>query len=322
MRNPRRRAELTVTAAHEPSNIDVNSMLLFYEVVNAGSINQAAIQLQLPKSSISRRLRQLEQHVGAVLLKRGLLKLSLTSSGDVLYQHCEKILAEAQSARAAVTEVQSELTGRLKIATAFGLSPWVNRAIASFAVEYARVEVVVEETHRWIDVSEEPYDIVIHLGRIRNERLPVRRFAELQRGVYASPAYLKGKSTPRAPGDLIGHSCIVLSQQLDDGLWRFREANATNEVTVTPRVRVSGIIVAHELALAGVGFAILPQAMCRRDVSDGKLVQVLPTWRIPPLVPAATYLERRYMPLRVRAFLDTLTAQFKHDPPKPLTLPD
>lgn len=303
------------SSAHEPEHIDVNAMLLFYEVVNAGSINQAAVQLNAPKSTISRRLRHLEQHVGAVLLKRGPLKLSLTSSGKVLYQHCERILAEAQGARAAVAEVQSEVTGQLQIATAFGLSPWVNRALASFVLAYPNVEVIVDETQRWIDVREEPYDIAVHLGPIRNERLPVRRFAELQRGVYAGPAYLAGRTPPRAPDDLLRHSCIVLHQQLADGLWRFREANTTRDVTVTPRVRVSNLIVAHDLALAGLGCAVLPHALCRQDVADGKLVQVLPAWQLAPLVPAATYLERRHMPLRVRAFLDTLTEQFRHDHP-------
>ena len=67
------------------------------------------------------------------------------------------------------------------------------------------------------------------------------------------------------------------------------------------------------MALAGIGFAILPHAFCRGDVAAGKLVAVLPRWSIPPLIPAATYLERRYMPLRIRAFLDTVAAEFKQD---------
>jgi len=162
-------------------------MLLFYEVVNTGSINQAAVALKTPKATISRKLRRLEQHVGAVLLKRGSQKLSMTSSGEALFQHCERILAEAQGARAAVTEMQTQLSGQLKMATAFGLGPWINPALARFALEYPNIELVVDETDRWVDVSEEPYDIVVHLGKVRNERIPVRRFAQLHRGLYASP---------------------------------------------------------------------------------------------------------------------------------------
>ena len=288
-------------------------MLLFYEVVNAGSINQASAALKTPKATISRRLRRLEQHVGAVLLKRGAQKLSLTSSGAALFQHCEKILAEAQGARAAVAEMQTQLSGQLKIATAFGLGPWINPALASFALEYPNIELVIDETHRWIDVSEEPYDIVVHLGKIRNERLPVRRFAELSRGVYASPRYLASRPPPRTPTDLLTHSCIVLTQQLDDGLWRVREPGGTKEIAIRPHARLSDIVIAHELATAGVGVAILPHAICRRDVAEGRLVQLLGTWRIPPLIPAATYLERRYLPTRIRALLELIAAQFNHD---------
>jgi DNA-binding transcriptional LysR family regulator len=309
-----KRAVQSDNAGAEPSNIDVNSMLLFYEVVNTGSINQASLALKTPKATISRRLRRLEQHVGAVLLKRGPQKLSLTSSGEALYQHCEKILAQAQGARAAVAEMQTQLSGQLKIATAFGLGPWINPALASFALEYPNVELVVDETHRWVDVSEEPYDIVVHLGKIRNERLPVRRFAELSRGLYASPRYLADRPPPRTPMDLLTHSCIVLTQQLDDGLWRVSESAGAREVIIKPHARVSDIVIAHELATAGVGVAILPHAICRRDVAEGKLVQLSSTWRIPPLIPAATYLERRYVPTRIRALLELIAAQFNQEP--------
>ena len=295
-------------------------MLLFYEVVNTGSINQASVALKIPKATISRRMRRLEQHVGAVLLKRG-AALSMTSSGEALYHHCERLLEEAQGARAAVTELQTQLSGQLKIATAFGLGLWINPALASFALAYPEVELVVDETNRWIDLNEEPYDIVIHLGKIRNERLPVRRLAELSRGFYASPRYLANAPPARVPADLLGQSCIVLTQQLDDGLWRFRDPKGTRDVVVKPHARVSDIIIAHELAVAGVGVAILPHATCRADVADGKLVQLLTNWPIAPLVPSATYLERRYIPLRIRALLDLVAAQFKLDPNDPKRVP-
>jgi DNA-binding transcriptional LysR family regulator len=292
------------------SNIDVNAMLLFHEVVDSGSINQAAARLNISKASISRKLRALEQQLGTVLLKRGQQKLSMTGSGEALLHHCEKILAEAQDARTELSEMQSELAGKLQIVAPFGLGVWVTRALSVYAKRYPRVEVVVDLTHRWVDVSEEPYDVAIHLGRIRNERLPVRRFAELARGVYVSPSYLRDT---QVPPDLLRHSCIVLRQQLDDSLWTFREANGSS-TTITPRVLATDLVVARDLALAGLGMVILPHAYCRSAVAAGQLVRVLPKWHIPPLVPAATYLERRYMPMRIRAFLDTVGAQFKEDP--------
>jgi DNA-binding transcriptional LysR family regulator len=268
----------------DQAGVDVNAMLLFYEVANSGSINQAALLLKVPKATISRKLRRLEQDVGAVLLKRGVQKLSLT---------------------------ESELSGTLRIATAFGLAPWVVPTLATFARKYPHVELVVDETYRWIDISEERYDLVIHLGQILNQTVPVRRFAKLTRAVYASPEHLAGKHAPTEPAELAEHSCIMLQQQIDDGLWRLPNASGSVAKSLTPHVRVSDVIVARGLTLRGVGFAILPEAVCRRDVEQGRLVRVLPNWEIPPLIPAATFLEHRYMPLRVRTFLDTLAAQFK-----------
>ena len=301
--------------ANDQVGVDVNSMLLFYEVANFGSINQAASHLKVPKATISRKLRRLEQDVGAVLLKRGGQKLSLTDSGELLYGHCRRVLLEVQGARTALADAQSELTGTLRIATAFGLGPWVLPALATFALKYPRVELVVDETHRWVDISEEHYDLVIHLGQIRNQRVPVRRFAKLARGVYVSPGYLAGKRRPQAPHELKDHSCIILQQQIDDGLWRFSDAPGRAATSATPHVRVSDIVVARGLTLRGVGFSILPEAICRRDLEQGRLVRVLEDWRIPPLLPAATFLEHRYIPLTVRTFLDTLAAQFSAEPP-------
>jgi DNA-binding transcriptional LysR family regulator len=300
------------------SKFNIDSLVLFYRVVNCGSINRAATQLQLSKTSISRKLRQLEQQIGTVLVKRGVHQLAMTSSGEAVYRHCERILAEVNAARTEVAEMQSGLTGKVAIATAYGLGGlWVTPALATFALQHPQVQVVVHETSRWVDVSEEPYDIAIHLGRVRNERLPVRRFAQLQRGVFASPAYFKLKSAPRVANELLGHSCIALQQQLDDGLWTLPSAARAEAVTIEPRVCVSDIVVARDMALAGVGLAILPRILCRDAVTAGRLVEVLTNWEMPPLVPSATYLERRFVPLHIRAVLETIAAQFKQalEPP-------
>ncbi len=289
-------------------------MLLFHEVITIGGINRAAAQLGIPKATISRRLRALEQHVGAVLLKRGAQRVSLTGSGETLYLHCHTLLTAAQQARAAVADRQSELSGPLRLATATGLRSWVNRAVASFALRHPRVELVVEETHRWIDVGEEPYDMVIHLGPIQNERIPVRKLASLERGLFASPEYLRDRPVLNTHTDIASHSCIVLPQQLDDGLWGDTRHGTVCESVVQPRARVSDVLIARELAVAGVGLAILPAALCAADLEAGKLVRVLAqSWPIAPLIASATYLERRFLPLGFRALLDTIAAEFNTD---------
>ena len=281
--------------------------MLFMEIVNAGSISQAAARLETPKATLSRKLRQLEQQVGAVLLKRGPHRLEVTEIGQALLQHCQRIAAEAADASGIASEMQSQLRGTMRICVPFGLaSTWISQALARFALEYPDVRLTIHVTNSWVDVSEDPYDVAIYIGRVRNEHLPVRRLAELARGVYGSPAYCERKGVPQKPWDLMNHDCIALESQLHDRLWTFEVPGSDRTVTVAPRMTVSDIIAAREMAVAGLGFSILTHAVCEAEVQARRLVRVLPDWQIPPITISATFLERRHMPLRIRAFIDLL----------------
>jgi DNA-binding transcriptional LysR family regulator len=284
--------------------LDLNLLMLFLGIVNAGGISQAALQLRAPKASLSRKLRQLEQQVGAVLVKRGSKGLETTEVGAALLHRCERIAAETHEASLIASEMQSQLRGNMRISIPFGLgSTWISRALADFAIRYPDLRLSIHVTNRWIDVSEEPYDVAICIGRVRNEHLPVRQLAELPRGVYASPAYYERKGMPQAPADLVEHDCIMLETQISDGLW---SCATSGRGVVSPRLRTSDIIVAREMAVAGVGIAMLTHAVCEAEVKAGRLLRVLPQWRIPPVVVVAMFLDRRHMPLRTRALIDLM----------------
>jgi DNA-binding transcriptional LysR family regulator len=287
--------------------LDLNLLMLFMEIVSAGSISQAAARLDAPKATLSRKLRQLEQQVGAVLLKRGPHRLEVTEIGQALLQHCQHIATEAAQASALASEMQSQLRGTMRVCIPFGLaSTWVSQALARFALEYPDVRLIIHVTNSWVDVSEDPYDVAIYIGRVLNEHLPVRRLAELQRGVYGSPAYCERKGIPQKPADLVDHDCIALETQLRDRLWTFEVPGTTRAVTVAPRMTVSEIIAVREMAVAGLGYSILTHAVCAAEVQAGRLVRVLADWQIPPVDISVTFLERRHMPLRIRAFIDML----------------
>jgi DNA-binding transcriptional LysR family regulator len=303
------------TAADSPAGrLDLNLLMLFVDIVNAGSISQTAARLHVPKATLSRKLRQLEEQIGAVLLKRGPHRLELTDVGRALLQRCERIAAEAADASLIASEMQSQLRGAMRISMPFGLgNTWVSQALARFALQYPEVKLTIHVTNRWVDVSEEPYDVVIHIGKVLNENLPVRRLAELPRGLYASPAYCERKGIPQRSADLRNHDCIALESQLNDGVWTFQDPEA-GRVTVTPRLITTDIIVAREMAMAGIGIAILTHAVSEKDVQAGRLIRVLPQWDVPPVIIAAMFLERRHMPLRTRAFIDLIAQAIQANP--------
>lgn len=309
-----RAAEHAAIGAAPP--VDLNLFLTFAEIVEVGSLSRASATLRIPKSTLSRKLRQLEEQMGAVLLKRGLHTLELTEIGRALLQHCQRIASAATEASSLAAEMQSGLRGTMRISLPLGLNnTWITQALAQFAAEYPQISLAIEVTNRWIDVSEEPYDVAIHVGRIRNESLPARRLANLGRGLYASPAYYARKGVPQRPGDLLKHDCIAMETQLADGLWTFDSAEDAAAATVSARMRVTDIVIAREMAAAGVGIAMLTHAVCMTEVEAGRLVRSLPEWALPTVPVSATFLERRHLPRRIRAFIDQMAHAIQAQPP-------
>ncbi len=300
-----------VALSNSTPRLDLNLLMLFLEIVSAGSISQAALHLHTPKATLSRKLRQLEQHIGAVLVKRGSKRLELTDIGEAFLHRCERIAVETQEASQIASEMQSQLRGIMRVSMPIGLAnTWVSRALSDFALRYPEVRLAIHVTNRWVDVSEEPYDVAICIGRVRNAQLPTRRLAELPRGLFASPEYCARKGVPQSAGELVDHDCIVLDTQVNDGLWSIA---AGPRPALVPRLTTTDIVVAKEMAVAGVGIAMLARPICESDVHAGRLVQVLPHWQIPPVAISATFLERRHMPVRIRAFIDLMvSAQRSH----------
>ena len=300
-------------AGDAPVRLNLNLLMLFREIVRSGSICRTAERLQRPKATLSRKLRQLEHQVGAVLLKRGPHHLEMTEVGRALLEHCERIAAEAADASVIASDMQSRLRGTMSVCIPFGLGNTpVSRALTRFAIEYPEVRLTIDVTNRWVDVSVEPYDVVIYIGRVRNEHLPTRRLAELPRGLYASPSYLERYGRPQTPAELLRHECIVLESQLKDELWSFAQEDGPVR-TVIPRLRTTDIIVAREMALAHLGVAMLTEPVCAAEVQSGRLIRVLPDWPIPPVLVTAMYLERRHLPLRVRFFIDLVAQAMRGD---------
>lgn len=287
------------------ASLDLNALRLFYEVVNAGSMARAAERAGVPKATISRRLRALERELGATLLKRGTRGGSRpTDVGAALYEHARRIVQEAEEAANAALDMQSDLSGLIRIATpaAFG-GPWLSEIITRFAARHPRIQLAIHATNRWVDVAAEPFDLAIQIGRVRNEDLIVHKLAEIERGVFASPELHAGADPPKRLADLSDFDCIVLETHLEEGLWSAARENGGRR----PRATVSDVGLARELAIAGLGYAILPAPMCEDDVAEGRLARVLEHERLPTAIAWATFVERRHMPRRVRAFLDFLS---------------
>ncbi|NBA96023.1 LysR family transcriptional regulator [Pseudomonas sp. R5(2019)] len=290
--------------------IDLNALMLFHEIATAGSLARASVRCGVPKATLSRQLRALEEQLELVLVKRNARGVMLTEAGKAILEHCERIRTEVASVTDLASETHSEPTGTLRISMPFGFGgAVVTRVIACFARQYPLVKLEIMATNNPVDLGESAYDVAIHVGRVGNPNLPSRLLAELERGLYASPEFIARSGKPNSIEDLANFDWVLLDTHLRDGAWPVEAGNANS-----PRVRalVSEIGVAFQLALEGVGISILPVAMCTAEVAAGRLQRLLPELSLPPTQAYASYVERRHQPARLNAFLEVLRAEFSN----------
>jgi LysR family transcriptional regulator for bpeEF and oprC len=299
-------------------NTDLNALMFFYEVANAGSISAAAAKIGTPKSTISRKIAVLEHQVGATLLLRGTRRSLLTEIGKVIYDHAQRIVTELEDAGIHATAMQSSLSGVLRISLPvdFGVS-WLSRLVTDFSRQHPEMRMVLDINNRWIDVTEEPYDIAIQLTPPRNSNLPVRRFSSLSRGIYASPDYLSGRPQIRSLAELAEVDAIMTTHQVEEDVWSAAissgETGGRGSLATEPRALVNNVGMAREIVIAGMGVGILPNVMCRNDVAVGRLVRLFETWESPRLQAYASYLGRRRVPRKTRVFMDFLSSYLLTD---------
>jgi DNA-binding transcriptional LysR family regulator len=286
--------------------IDLNALMLFYETVNARSINKAAALLDMPKSTISRRLRHLEEQFSSTLLKRGARSLGLTETGRALYQRCESIVAELEKANLQTAEMQEEMSGVLRISMPSFFVGWVADAIADFALAHPAIRMEIEAHNRHVDVAEEPFDVAIHFGKPAETFHPTRTLAELSRSFYATPDYLARHGTPTRYFDLAAHDMVVHQFQMRDKVFPSHPEGEGGPAPLPPRVVVNNAVMVRDLVLRHLGLGLMPDIMCMDDIAAGRLARVPIDWESPPLLASATYLARRYAPAKMRAFLDHL----------------
>lgn len=290
--------------------VDLNALLLFHGIASTGSLTRAAARLDVPKATLSRQLRALEGEVDALLVKRTHGRLELTDAGAALYARMQTLAAEVDEVAEYARNLRTELEGVLRVAVPTGfMGTLCGQAVLKFSVQHPRVRLRVQQTDLAVDVIRDPVDVVVHVGPSPTQAAPTRVLARIRRGAYASPEYLRAHGSPANRRELAAHDCIVLASQQVGGVWALAQGEA-DATLADPRAVVSDIHLAREMALAGAGIAVLPEAICRDDVAAGRLQPVLTDWRIPLAQVSATYAERRHLPEKVRRFLDLLRSEF------------
>ncbi len=280
----------------------LDDALIFTRVVECQSFTQAASSLGMQKSTVSRRIVQLEERLGVRLIHRTTRRLRLTEVGQAYYERCRQIMLDFAEAEQAVMQLQQAPAGLLRITAPIEFGQWIlGRVLGDFMRLFPDINAEVELASRLVDPVEEGVDIAISVGQPQDSTLVARKLFEARRRLCASPAYLAQHGMPVTVDDLAGHRAIILSRD-PVRYWPILERNISCRRVLT----CNNITFAREAALAGAGVAALPTMITDQEISDGHLVELLPDVDLPTGEVYAVYPSRRFQAMKVKAFLDFL----------------
>jgi DNA-binding transcriptional LysR family regulator len=296
--------------------IKIEDMRLFSHVASAKSFTGAAKLLGMPKQTLSRRIAELERALGAQLIHRTTRRLRLSDVGAAYAERCAELIRIAEDANRAVTDASDEPRGTLRLTA----DPVFGEAfLADLVIDYAqrwpevRMEVVL--TRRRVDLLEEGFDLAFRIGDVDDPALAGRSLGPARVCYCASPGYVARRGAPRTPGELAGHECLVVASDGTPARWPFPGPKGSRLVPVSGRLVSSSFAMARSAALAGLGVALFPEFACAEDVRHKRLVRVIDGCMVEVGSVWLVHVTRRFLPARVRAFVELARDRFAGEPP-------
>jgi DNA-binding transcriptional LysR family regulator len=282
--------------------IELDQLQALVKVVQAGSFTRAAELLDSEKARVSRSVSRLEAQLGVRLLERTTRSLRLTEVGREIFERAVTVLAAVEETELVAARVHDAPRGVLKLTCGveFGMLA-VNTWLSAYLKRYPDVTVEADYTNRLVDLVHEGFDIAIRVGELADSSLAARRLGELTYGLYATPEYLARHGTPRDIDALERHVRIMFTGGIFRGGWRLVDHGGLRIVEGPARMAVNNSFAARDAAAAGLGIALLPDAIGRTEPSLGR---VLPEVKGPRVPFSAVFPSARYLTPKVRSFVD------------------
>lgn len=292
--------------------LNLNDLRLFARVVEHRGFAAAGRALGLPKSTLSKRVGELERRLGVRLIQRSSRGFAVTELGRELQQRAAAMLIEAEAAEALIEGRRAEPSGTVRLTASVPAAQfWLAESLPALALAHPKIRLVLHVTDRFVDLVQEGYDLALrsHFGPLPDSGLVQRRLGEQPIHLLAAPGYLARRGTPETPAALTAHDGLLTGPA--ETAWRLR-GPAGESATVTPRPR----LVADETevllraAAAGLGVTCLPAGLCRAALAAGSLVRLLPGWTAGSVTTSLLVPHRRGQLPSVRAVADFLVAHF------------
>lgn len=291
----------------------LDGLYYFAQVVDHGGFARAGRALDIPRSRLSRQLKDLEGRLGVRLVNRSTRRFVITEVGREVYAHATAMLAEAAGALEAVEFARAEPRGRLKASCPVAVAQtMLSPLLPDFLMRHPAVRLQLHVSNRRVDVLGEGFDVAL---RVRSrpsgeDGLVMRAFGSFQELLVAAPAYLARSEPLIVPAQLASHVTLDYAGELERQPWQLRGPEGQSErIEHEPRVVCHDFLVLRSLALAGLGVARLPESVVAADLREGVLQRVLAGWNSEQGVLHAVFPTRRGLLPAVRSFIDFLAAR-------------
>ncbi len=296
---------------------DLNDTLIFVKVIEQGSFTAAAKSLGLPKTTVSRKVQELEERLGAQLLNRTTRKLGLTEAGAVYHEHSQRIARELDEAESAVGQLQSGPRGWLRFSAPYSMGiTWIAPLLGEFHQRYPDVRIEMQLGNELVDLIATDTDVALRIGPLADSSLVARKLATIRTQVYASPEYLDRHGEPLHPNDLQYHRSLAMQKHRRGGnryAWVLTNGADTNEYAVNPIMVANDPAPLQGALLCGEGIVLGSDMAMKPLVERGYVRRILAGWTGPELDVNAVFTRGRVLSPKVRAFVDFLVERLTFD---------
>ncbi|MBX9843178.1 MAG: LysR family transcriptional regulator [Xanthobacteraceae bacterium] len=283
----------------------LEAMSVVLAVAEAGSLSAAARRQRAPLATVSRKVSELEAHLRTKLFNRSSRALVPTDAGRSYIAAAKRILADVAEAERDASGEYTTPRGDLIVSATVALGRlYLQPVLAEFLAAFPEVDVQLSLQDRAVNLLEEHVDVALRLGVLADSSLIAVRIGEIHRVVCASPAYLKSRGTPRSPDDLSAHDCISYPPMQSPTSWRLKRGETEHVVPVRSRLIVSNLESAYDAARAGIGIAEVFSYHVAESIKSGELTPLFQDCQPPTLPVSFVYSPNRFMPVKLRAFLD------------------
>jgi DNA-binding transcriptional LysR family regulator len=281
-------------------------------VVETGSFTAASERLGMSKALMSKYIGEVELQLGVRLFNRSTRRLALTEAGQRYYDSALPLLDEFSELVDKVTSEQTAPRGKLRVSVpvTFG-EMMLSSKLPLFLARFPAIQIDLQLTDRMIDMLEDAVDVVIRIGSVDDSNLIVREMNKLPLVLCASPTYLTDNGRPKTAQDIGKHNCIIDSNFRIGKKWPIVSPRGeTDSVLVSSNIAVNSPRAVREMAIAHAGIAMVPRFIVEDALEDGRLEEVLPGFSTLEFGTFVIYPHRRYLPKKVRCFIDFLLEEF------------